>query len=344
MDPNLINGLIRKGAVPSDAYRNALLENVSIASFQTGDVGDDEQGGFVANLVFPTIAGDTTGKYYEIDTDSIAQDKAAERAPGTESEEGTWDLSQKEFGCRQYGYKEKIPEEMLKSTQSAAKADVVSQRSVDEVMLINSEVRFASAYWKTGVWFRDLAGAGSDVADVSYIYWSTYATSKPVKNILAERLKMKLAGKRKPNTLVLGAEVEPYLLEHPDIIGKLNNGQTPGGAAMASLQDLAKVFKVKRVIVADAVYNTSKSATPSNSFILSSKSAWLGYVNPTPTIMKPSAGYRFADRQISGNDMGVRSWKYWWQPNRSWYVEGAVDEDFKLVSKKHGIFFDGIVQ
>lgn len=334
MDPNL---LIRKGATPSDAYRNQLLENVSIASFQ--DPVD-----FIANQVFPTIPGDTTGKYYEIDTDSIAQDKAALRAPGTEAEEGVWNLDQKEYGCKQYGYREKIPEELLISTEAAAKADVVSQQSVDEVMLINAEVRWASAFFKTGVWARDMAGAASNVTDVSYIYWSTYNTSKPVSNILAESIKMKLRGKRRPNTLVLGAEVEPYLLEHPDIIGKLNNGQTPGGAAMASRADLAKIFKVQRILVAEAVYNTSKSATASNSFILNSKSAWLGYVNPAPQVRQPSAGYRFADQKISGNAMGVRSWKYWDQPKRSWYIEGAVDDTYKLVSAAHGTFFDGIVQ
>ncbi len=334
MDPN---ALIRKGATPSDAFRNQLLENVSIASFQ-------EPGDFVAGQVFPTIPGETVGKYYVIDTDSIAQDKAAERPPGTEAEEGVWNLAQDEYGCRQYGYKEKLPEELVKTTQAAAKADVTSQQSVDEVLLINSEVRWATAFFRTGVWARDMAGAGSNVADTSYIFWSTYATSKPVSNVLAESIGMKLRGKRRPNTLVLGAEVEPFLLEHPDIIGKLNNGQTPGGPAMASRADLAKIFKVQRIIVAEAVLNTSKSATPSNSFILNSKSAWLGYVNPTPTIRQPSAGYRFADQQISGNAMGVRSWKYWDQPKRSWYVEGAVDDTFKLVSAKHGTFLDNIVQ
>ena len=191
MDPTL---LIRKGATPSDAYRNALLENVSIASFQ--DPTD-----FVANQVFPTIPGETTGKYYEIDTDSIAQDKAAERSPGTEAEEGVWNLSQTEYGCRQYGYREKLPEELIKSTQSAAKADVTSQQSVDEVLLINAEVRWATAFFTTSVWARDMAGAASNVADVSYIYWSTYATSKPVSNVLAESIGMKLRGKRRPERL-----------------------------------------------------------------------------------------------------------------------------------------------
>jgi len=329
------NALIRKGATPSDAARNPLLDNVSIATFQ-------DESEFIMNAIAPTIAGETTGRYYEIDTDGIARDKAEVRAPGTESAEGMWDLVQREYGCKQVGYKEVLPEELMK-TMGPAAANVTA-KSVAEVIRINTEVRGVTAYMSTGKWARDIAGDASNVTDVSFIYWSTTSTSKPVAQVLRERLLMKLRGKRFPNVMVLGAEVEPILLEHADIIGKLNNGQTPGQAAMASLQDLAKIFKVDKVLVASAVYNTSKSTTASNNFIFPSKSVWMGYVNPHPQVMQPSALYRFTDKMISGNDQGVRNWEYWDQPRRSQIVEAAVDDEFKLVAAKQGVWFDNIIQ
>ncbi len=333
------NFLIRKSATPSDAARNPLLQNISVAAFQSPEE-------FIARQWFPTIPSETeTGKYYEIDTNSIAQNKAVARAPGDEAAEGSWDLAQREFGCAQYGYREKVPEELIVATGAAAKADVTAQMSVDEVMLINEEVRIAALGFKTGVWNRDMAGAASNVPNTSYIYWSTPTTSTPVDDVLSERISMKLAGKRYPNTLILGVNVEKVLLRHASIIGLLNNGQTPGGAAMASLQDLAKLFKVDRVLTPSAVYNTDLDpTTPSNSFIFNANSAWLGYVNPAPAIRTPSAGYRFTYAGLAGNAMGVRSWKYWDQPKRSWYVEGAVDDTFKIVATKQGMFFDNIVQ
>lgn len=325
-------------ATPSDAARNPLLENISVAAFQ--DTGE-----FIARQWFPTIPSETqTGRYYEIDTNTVGQNKAGERAPGAEADEGSWDLAQREFGTTQYGYREKLPEELIKE-MGGANADVVSQMAVDEVMLINEEIRVANAAFKTGVWARDMAGASSNVADTSYIYWSTASTSHPVANVLTERLRQRKVGKRFPNTMIIGAEVEPILLEHAEIIGKLNNGQTPGGAAQASLSDLAKIFKVDRVLVASAVYNTDLDpTTPSNSFIFDSKSVWLGFVNPRPAVRMPSAGYRFTWAGLAGNPMGVRSWKYWDQGKRSFYVEGAVDDVFKIVSANNGTFFSGIVE
>lgn len=326
------NSLIRKAATPGDAYRNPVLENMSVAAFQ--DASE-----FIARAVFPTIAGPTAGKYYEIDTNSIAQNKAAKRAPGTAAKEGTWDLTQKSYACEQLGYREKVTEEMIAATGAAAKADKVAQASVDEVMLLASEVAFATSFFKSGVWGRDMAGGAGSVADTSYKYWST-AGSTPIADVLFERKRMRRVGKRMPNTLVLGADVETTLLTHADIIARVNAGQTPGAGADPTLNDLAKFFKVDRVLVANASYNNDGS----DDFVLDSKSAWLGYVNPSPSIMTPSAGYRFADEEVSGNAMGVRSWRYWNQDIRSFYVEGALDDTFKLVSANLGTFFGGIVQ
>lgn len=330
---------IRKAATPGDAYRNTVLDNVSIAAFQA----EDE---FVASKIFPTIPSEEqTGKYYEIDMDSISRNKAALRAPGAEAEEGAWDLSLKTFLCEEVGYKEKLPEELIKTVGAQADAEGTSMESVAEVLKISDEIRFATACFTTGKWARDIAGGASTVADTSYIYWSTQGTSTPINDVLAERVRMKKVGKRFANTMIIGAEVEPYLLTHPTIVGRLNNGQTPGGAAQATLDDLAKLFKVDRVIVAGATYNSAaENATAVGTFILNSKSAWLGYVAPKPSLRSPSAGYRFTWKGIAGNDQGLRSWSYWDQPRRSQMIEGALDDTFKIVSTKLGTFLTGIVQ
>lgn len=330
--------LLRKAATPGDAYRNPVLENVSMAAFQ--DASE-----FIARGVFPTIPGPTSGTYYEINTDTIAQNKAAKRAPGDKAASGTWDLSKKTFTCEQLGYREKLPEELIAATGGGAKADTVSQMAVDEVMLIASEVDWATRFFTTGIWGRDMAGAATNVADTSYIYWSTGATSTPISDVLFERTRMKQKGKRFPNTMVLGKKVEDFLLTHPTIISRVNAGQTPGSAADPTLNDLAKFFKVDRILVASAVYNSAlEGAAANNGFILNANSAWLGYVAPTPSILVPTAGYRFADTEVSGNSEGVRSWKYWQQDERSFYIEGAVDDTYKLVAANLGTFFNGIVQ
>jgi hypothetical protein len=94
---------IIKAATPSDVYRNPLLDNVSIAAFQ-----DPTE--FVAPTVFPTVpVNDESFKYYSFNMDSIAMDKAKLRAPGTEAQEGVWDVTELAGLCQQWATRRSCP-------------------------------------------------------------------------------------------------------------------------------------------------------------------------------------------------------------------------------------------
>jgi hypothetical protein len=326
-----------KGAAPSDVYRNPVLENVSVAAFQDPSM-------FVARAVFPTIPSpDEQFKYYTFNMDTIGQDKARLRAPGTETEEGVFDASTATVLCEQYGYKEKVPEELAQSAGPAADMETAASQSVAEVLMINAERRFATNFFVTGKWARDMIGQAT--ADAThYIFWNS-ATSTPIDDVYTERGKILLAGKRLPNTMILGYTVAQRLLTNSQIINRINNGTRPGKIAMASLEDLAVLFGVERVLIAQGVYNSAKEgATASPAFCLDDKSAWLGYVNPKPSRMTPSAGYRGTWAGLAGNDEGIRTWRYFWMPKHSMYVESIVNDVFVMVNNKLGTFFSAIVQ
>lgn len=335
---------IRKGIVPSDAYRNPVLEDISVAAFQN-DAGSDfpnQEGGFIARAWFPTIGeAEQSVRYYEINMDTISQNKAQSRAPGTKAEEGTWDLAIRTVLMEQFGYREKLPEEMM---TTFGEADETSTLSVAEVLAISDEVRIGNAAWKTGVWGHDVTGVSGSPSTNQVKQWND-AASTPVTDVLTERPKLKLAGKRRANTMILGANVVAPLLTNPQVIARVVNGQRPGSAAQATLDDIANLFKVDRVLVADSVFNTAneKAASATNTFILDSKSAWLGYVNPNPGKRATSAGYRFTWQGIAGNAQGVRNWKYWDQSVRSYWIEGALDDVFTIINKNNGTFYASLV-
>lgn len=333
-----IQGLVRfgKGAAPSDVYRNPILENVSYAAFQDPTM-------FVARAVAPTIPSpDEQFKYYEFNMDTVGQDKARLRAPGTESEEGVWDVTARTVLCEQYAYKEKIPEELVQSAGPAANVDQAAAASVSEVLMINAERRFATSFFVTGKWARDMLGGAPDATH--YQFWNN-AASTPIDDVYSEQMKILLAGKRIANTMILGATTAQRLLTNTQIINRLNNGARPGNIVMASLDDLAKIFRVERVLIALGVYNSAKEgATAAPAFCLDDKSAWLGYVAPKANIMTPSAMYRGTWAGLAGNDMGVRTFKYFWMPVHSTYVESIVNDKFVMVNNKLGTFFSAIVQ
>lgn len=336
---------VRKSVVPSDVYRTPVLDDISIAAFQS-DTGD-----FIARQWFPTLGEpEQQFKYYVIDMASIQQNKAQPRAPGTPAEEGSWNASLVTQVCQEFGYREKLPEELIATLTGAAAAEETSTQSVAEVLLISEEVRIAALAWKTGVWARDVTGVASGPTGPQVLQWNL-AAATPVTDALLERPRIKLASRRWPNTLILGTDVVAPLLTNPQVIARVVNGQRPGTSAQATLDDIANLFKVDRVLVAGAVFNTANETTTNAGtpqvdtpqFILNSKSAWLGYVNPNPGKRATSAGYRFTWQGIAGNSDGYRTWKYWDQAVRSFWIEGAVDDAFVVVSPKAGTFFTTLV-
>jgi hypothetical protein len=329
---------------PSELNRNRFLENFSVAAFQTGDNGDGAEG-FVARQVFPILPVDEdAGKYHEVNMDDMMRDEANERAPGTRVPHADFKVTDASYITKQYTVGQKLPEETDRKSYPALPVLEAATKVANERALISQEVRFKGAAFNTGIWTRNIAGAATTVADTSYVYWNRTG-SKPIDDVSNERLIMKPAGFREPNTVVLGAIAAERVLLNEQIINRLNNGQTPGGPAEASLADLAKLWKVKRVIVAKAVYNSAKEkATPSKNYILDPKSAWVGYVAPKMSKFTTTAGTTITYRGLSGNDEGIRVYRRWSDDYRSWLIEVFHDDCFKVVDADLGVFLPGIVE
>jgi hypothetical protein len=107
---------------------------------------------------------------------------------------------------------------------------------------------------------------------------------------------------------------------------------------------LASLFEVDRVLVASAIKNTAvEGATASFSFV-QGKNAWLGYVNPSPSLMQPSAGYTFMWRGVSdglGAPIGTTSFRI--PELRVDRIESQMAWDNKVVASDLGYFFSAAV-
>ena len=326
---NLTKSEISKAMSLNDVARNPLLDQIAIAAFQ-------EPADFVASQLFGTIpVADQIGKYTRFDQGSLRINTGKLRAPGTPVEYGTIEAAQTTFACEQIGFGQVLTREMMKTF---AISEPAVAKVLAEALLINSELRFGAAYWKTGVWGIDLAGVVSGPTSNQFVHW-TNAVSTPIDDILAAKLRIKLSGGKDPNTLALGAETANKLLTNPQIVNRLNNGQTPNGPAKATLQDLAKLFGLDRVIVAGGVYNAANEGVTENpQFCLNTKSAWLGYVEASPNVLSTSAGYRFAWEGNAGNPTGVHTYSWYDQSIFSQRIVTLCDDVYAIANAKNGAF------
>jgi hypothetical protein len=154
---------------------------------------------------------------------------------------------------------------------------------------------------------------------------------------------LKLTG-RKPNVMVLSVEVFDVLVDHPDIVARLSGGATPQNMAITQEVQLATIFGMERIYVAEAVQNTAtEGASDSNDFVLGQHCLLL-HVPRTPGLYTPSAGYTFTWTGLLGSGAGntvisrIRA-----ELLKAWRVEGECAYDQKVIAADLGTLFASVL-
>jgi len=335
----------------SDVHVNKPLTNISVAYFQ-------DEASFVAGKVFPIIPVDKqSDAYFTYDRGDFNRDEMEARTPGTESAGGTYDIGNSTYYAQKRAFHRDVPDDVRANADDPIDLDAEATRFVTQKALINRELQFAANYFTAGApgdtWTFDVDGVSTgataaasfdptNASNNDVLQWND-SSSTPIEDIRKGRRYVQQATGFKPNTLTLGQAVYDALVDHPDIVGRIDRGQTQG-AARANLVTLADLFEVDQVLVMGAVYNSAKKgATDAHTFI-GGKHALLTYAPRQPGLLTPSAGYTFAWKgQFGMTNQGFRVKKFRMDNLESDRIEIDSAYDLKKIAADLGYFFGGIV-
>lgn len=333
----------------SDVHVNTPLTNISIAFLQQAD-------NFVAAKVFPNIpVAKQSDAYFTYDRGEFNRDEMEERTPGTESAGGNYQIGDDTYYAKTYAYHKDVPDQVRANADNPINLDREATEYVTHKGLIKREVTWASTYFTAGdpgdTWTWDADGASSrsaafdptSAANNDLVYWND-ASSTPIEDVrLLKRYVLESTGFM-PNALTLGRPVFDALVDHPDIVGRLDRGQTTG-PAQANRDALAALFEVEDVLVMDAIKNTGKEGQTANHSFIGGKHALLSYRPPSPGLMTPSAGYTFSWTGMAGaGENGMRIKRFRMDHLESDRVEIDMSYAQKKVSADLGAFFGNIVE
>lgn len=312
------------------------LTNISVAYMQ-------DASNFIADKVFPIVPVQKQSDLYFIyRREDFLRDEAQERAKGTESAGGEYNIDQSEpYFCRVHAFHTDLNEQDVVNADDPLTPDQDATEFVSQKLLIRREVMWAQNFFGAGIWGKDITGKAATPGDGETLQWHL-ATSDPVQTIKNEATKMQEATGYRPNTMVLSPYVKDALLEHPDIIDRIKYTQK----GIASIDLLAQLFEVDNIYVAQAIYNKAvKGASESTQFIMG-KHALLCYAEKKPGLKKPSAGYIFAWTGLKGaGSFGNRVVRIPmpWLGMDTERIEGEMAFDMKKVAADLGTFFKDIV-
>lgn len=300
------------------------LTDLSLAYLQ-------DENDFVAEKVFPMVpVAKASDNYFSYTKDFWLKSNAQKRGVGAPAARSGYGMTTASYACLRDALAHPIPDP-IRAQADIANLDSEAVQYLNQQIRLAKEVDWAAKYFVTGIW-----GTSNTPATL----WDD-AASDPVANITTGKRTVKTNTGRVPNTLVLGYKTFDDLVQHPDIVDRIKYGQTPGSAAVANEETLAKVFGVARVVVCRAIQNTAaEGATASLSFIAGSRNALLAYVTPAPGLLTPSAGYTFVWAGAPGaNSAGMYMRTYRDDPNESDIIEANAWYDHKVVGSDLGYAF-----
>lgn len=310
----------------SDVHINRPLTAISVAYIQ-------QAAAFVAARMFPIIPVDKKSDlYYTYTKNDWFRDEAQLRVSGQESAGSGYGLATASYSCDRWDFHKDVPKDVLANADAPLDPRDDATRFVTQKLLLRQENQWAADAFATGIWATDSTPNN---------LWDNYATSDPIADIEAGiRTVLETTG-FKPNRMTLGYRVWEKLKQHPDIVDRIK--YTQFGSVTTEM--IARLVGLDEIVVCEAVKATNlEGETAAYSFV-HGKHALLAYVNPTPGLLAPSAGYTFAWRGISaglGANVAIKAMPMEWLDIDA-RIEGAVAFDNKIVASDLGYFFNGAV-
>lgn len=319
---------------PSDVHVDVPLTNLTIAYMQAAE-------NFVADKVFPMISvSKQSDKYYKYSREGLRDGDVTVLAPRTEVNRVGMALSTDSYFSDVRGLGMDFDEQTIANEDTALELRSQGANVLMEKIMIDREVRWASAFFSAGIWGTDITPGN---------LWSDYTNSTPIVDVTTGRRTMQLAsGGYKPNTMVVGKEVRDVLINHPDILARLNGGSTVANPALITDAKLAEIFEVENFYVMEAVRNTAAEGVTDAFGFIGGKNALLTYTPSTMGLRTPGAGAIFCWDSIPGvSGMGITVESFSDDALKRQQIAELIQvkssDDMKLIGAEMGYFFEACV-
>lgn len=208
---------------------------------------------FIASALFPTVPVMQRGGNVITFGKEAFMLYNSQRAPGEATKRVQFGYAGAPYALVDYSLEGVVPVE-INQEASTIGIDAASMAiyGVSQIMALRLEkasadiARTAASY-----------GAGNKVTLSGTAQWSDFSgTSQPIQVIETAKEAIRAATGKRPNTVVMGAQVMAKLRQHPIIVDRMKYT----GRDVATAEILAALFGVQRVLVGDGIYASDAGA------------------------------------------------------------------------------------
>lgn len=293
-----------KKSISGDTNPDAYLTNYSFGLFQ-------QDGVFVAGSASSRIpVTQEAGKFNVYPPGYFWRDEMAIRPLGGRPRQVGYAIKEDTYVAEEWALEHVIDDRTRQNSRIQNRLDENATRLLTGKAMIRADRIWATSFFKTGVWGMTVTGVTAGAVEgVSFLSWADDASS-PLSDIEDWKEMIRMATGFEPNTLVLGSSVRKRLKNHPEFIDRIK--YTSSAAITNAI--MATMFEIPNLRVARSMYNAAEERAPDDNdggvdlqYIVEADSAWLGYIDPNPSLDSPTAIATFAwDSLVPGqtNEFG----------------------------------------
>lgn len=323
-----------------DVHIDRPLTNISIAHFQSTQ-------DFVFPRFFPHIpvqhASDTFTVYPQGYFNRIHDTK---RGDETAANSITYDTAKDSYTVDEDALRIFISDKKIANADGERRIVMEATEVVTNAMMVKREKMFADFFLNTdSTWDMNKTGTAAGTGTNEFKKWSE-AMSDPIGDVRAwKREIVQKSGGRMPNKMLMTLDVWHTLLDHPDILDRIEGGATAGSPAMVTKQLVASLFEIDEILVMHSLYNNQTAEevqddegnVPHTNMFMAEGKLLFGHVPMTYGLMKPVAGCTFMwNRYLpAGANMGptTRRYRHGDPGIRGEYIECEMAIAHKVISK-----------
>lgn len=299
------------------------LSNISIAYRNTD---------LIADMISPLVpVVHDTDKYFVYSKDNLRLEESF-RANKAVAREVDWNLSTATYALEKHALKHLITDDDRANADEAINLEIDATEMLTDKILLRREKSVIDLIHTTANW--------SNVTSLTSTYaWNADTTlSNPIK-FVDSACSVILAGTgKRANTMVINDSTFRAAKEHVSIIDRVKY------TSMDSVTEdiLAKLFNIGKVYVSRAIINTQdEGASVGSVGFMMTDCAWIGYVEPTPGLKKPSALYTMVQSE-NGMKAKVKKWRD--EEREGDYIEVGTKYNAKIVASDCAYIIANTVQ
>lgn len=304
----------------SNLHIDTFLTNVSV-------MYQNDEAGYAADAVFPEIPVDKQSDKYPIYGQENLRADDDLRAPGGEADEMNWSLSTDSYYCDGHARSAVIPDEWRENEDAVLDVDVDTTTMLTDQIYLRREV---DAYTQVN--------AGLAGVDLSGSKWDNDAND-PVKVIDAGQETIRKATGKRGNTLLLPEPVFRGIRNNALVKARISGAQNLE-ASLITVEQLAGVLGVNKIVLASAVYATSKEGQAQTNDYVWGKNALLFYTPPSPGKRTVSLGYRMTWNK---GRLGAMVYRFRLDSRHSDKIEVMRYYAQKIVAAGAGVWWNNVI-